>query len=674
MTEGESGPHPAVSPETVEHPNDGVTLESLAEFKHLPVSELREYGCSPRSRNGRQAVAIPYIVVHGATVAVRYRTALRKDPNGLDNRFRWRSGDKAVYLYGAERLGAMRQAGWVLIVEGETDSWTAGHYGIPAVGVPGKGNWHPQMAEGLRGVEVYVWQEPDAEDFSERIGRDLPDIRVIVAPPGVKDISDAHVADNNVVALLDELRASALPLGEILARRRDARLPVLEAAARSVLESADPIELIRDALAEQGYGGDLAATLLVYLAFTGRVLAMRPGSLPVHLLILGPSSAGKSYTLHVVLMLMPEEAYHPIDAGSPRVMIYDDAELCHRVVIFGEADSLPAGEDNPAASAIRNMLQDHHLHYQVTVRDPESSDFTVRDVDKPGPTTLVTTATRRLGSQLDTRMFCLEVADDHAQTVQALHTQAALELAGGTPAPPAELLAFQSYLQARAPWDVVVLFADDIAAHLAAQPMETRIVRDFTRLLSLVKACTVIREAHRYRDESGRLVAELEDYETVFGLVAETYKTTSSGAGRKIHEVVQAVADHLAKGHRYASQTDIQEALGLSKASVSRRVAAAKRGKWLVDDESRRGHPAQLKIGEPLPPEYGLPTVDELRCSTVSAVTDGNAPGSLSLLAPEPVSVPISATDHVGHPHDADAQDDAHHENIPVPESWSLDL
>jgi hypothetical protein len=71
--------------------------------------------------------------------------------------------------------------------------------------------------------------------------------------------------------------------------------------------------------------------------------------MPAHLLILGAPSAGKSYSLKVALELLPEESKHELDAASPRVLIYDDAPLEHKVLIFGEADSLPAGEDNPAA-------------------------------------------------------------------------------------------------------------------------------------------------------------------------------------------------------------------------------------------------------------------------------------------------------------------------------------
>ena len=91
----------------------------------------------------------------------------------------------------------------------------------------------------------------------------------------------------------------------------------------------------------QGYGGDLRPAELTYIACTGRVLAMRPGSMPAHLLLLGSASTGKSFTKNVALRLLPPEAYHEIDAGSPRVLIYDDASLEHRVIIFGEADSRP---------------------------------------------------------------------------------------------------------------------------------------------------------------------------------------------------------------------------------------------------------------------------------------------------------------------------------------------
>ena len=405
-----------------------------------------------------------------------------------------------------------------------------------------------------------------------------------------------------------------------------------------MLEAADPLELIGRAIVGSGYGGDVQTALITYVAATGRVLAMRRGAMPVHLLLIGPPSAGKSFTLQTILALLPPEAYHVIDAGSPRVMIYDDADLAHRVVVFGEADSLPAGEDNSAASAVRNVMTDHYLHYATTVRDPETGEFMVVEIEKPGPTTLMTTAVKRLGPQLDSRLFILEVPDDQKQLAAALHMQATLEARGGPVDPPAPLLAFQAYLQSRAPWEVVVPFAGELAAHLASQPVETRVVRDFARLLSLVKAVAVLRQQHRRCDVSGRLVAEAADYATVYELVNEMY-CTSSGAGEKVRAVVEAVQGLLHDGggsvsgnerEPHITLSQVQERLELSKASCSRRVKAALQGGWLVNGETRKGYPFQLGIGDPLPAETGLLQPECLRRSTVSAKTAEDDRGEVS--------------------------------------------
>ena len=451
-------------------------------------------------------------------------------------------------LYGLDCLEQIREAGWTLLVEGESDLWTARHYGLPCLGIPGKSTWRTQWAQLLCGLSVYLWQEPDAADLARRVGDGLPQLRVIVAPEGIKDISEAHLRGRDVAALLEELKGCAPLAGELDRQIDETRTRELAVAARPVLESPDPLELVAASIRAAGYGGDLRPALLTYLAATSRLLAMRDGAMPVHLLLLGPAGAGKSYTLKVVLDHLPDEAVRVIDAGSPRVLIYDTAELAHRLVVFGEADSLPAGEDNPAASAVRGLLQDHHLHYAVTEKDPRSGGYHVRQIAKPGPTTLITTATRRLGPQLDSRLFILEVPDDRAQTAAALRTQAELELRGTPPAAEPALVAYQAYLQARVPWQVVVPFAAELAEALAGQPTEPRVGRDFARLLSLVKAATVLRHQRRARDGTGRLLAAPADYALIYELAGELYRCSASGAGEKVREVVGAVARLTAAG------------------------------------------------------------------------------------------------------------------------------
>ncbi len=387
-------------------------------------------------------------------------------------------------------------------------------------------------------------------------------------------------------------------------------------AAAPVLAEDDPLARVAEALRAQGYGGDLAPALITYLCMTTRLLAMRPGAMPAHLLLVGPPSAGKSYTLQAVLRLLPPEACHTIDAGSPRVLIYDDADLRHRVVVFSEADSLPAGEDNPAASAVRNLLQDHRLHYAVTVRDPESGQFTVREVEKAGPSVLVTTAVRGLGGQLGTHVFTLPVPEDVQKVRQALATQAELELTGAAE-PDEALIAFQAYLQRLAPIDVKVPFARELAELIGRSASAPCILRDFARLLALIKAVAVLRQARRERDASGAILATVEDYATVFELVGPMYEATLSGATEAVRTVVNAVRDLRAAGagDEPVTYSAVARRVGLHPEQVKRLVRVAVSHEWLINRAEGRHKPADLDVGEPLPERAGLPTPDELRAA-----------------------------------------------------------
>jgi len=81
----------------------------------------------------RPAVRIPYFDREGTEVAVQFRISL----NGGD-RFRWRKGDKSC-LYGLSKVP--ERSDYLVIVEGPSDVQTLSLYGIPALGLPGAGNW-----------------------------------------------------------------------------------------------------------------------------------------------------------------------------------------------------------------------------------------------------------------------------------------------------------------------------------------------------------------------------------------------------------------------------------------------------------------------------------------------------------------------------------------------------
>ncbi len=197
----------------------GLTLQEYSNAKNLPVGFLKSLGVeeATETHNGNaiSVLHITYRDENNKTLRVRRRLALKKGKNG-DNRFLWAKG-AGIYLYGLWRLADIRQAGWVLLVEGESDCHTAWLYNIPALGIPGANAWKSSWTSHLQDLDVYVWHEPDqgGDAFIATLQKDLPDAKVIIPQGGTKDLSEVHIKGGDVVALLDGLKKSAQSITSI---------------------------------------------------------------------------------------------------------------------------------------------------------------------------------------------------------------------------------------------------------------------------------------------------------------------------------------------------------------------------------------------------------------------------------------------------------------------------
>jgi hypothetical protein len=114
--------------------------------------------------------------------------------------------------------------------------------------------------------------------------------------------------------------------------------------------------------------------------------------------------------------------------------------------------------------------------------------------------------------------------------------------------------------------------------------------------------------------ETGRVVATLDDYRAVRGLVADLVaEGVDANVKPEVRETVEAASRLLDDGNPDVRQTDLARALKLDKSSISRRVAAALDGGFLRNLEDRKGQPARLVLGDPLSGDLEvLPTADRL--------------------------------------------------------------
>jgi len=179
-----------------------LTLADFAAAKKLPLDFLKKWGIFEYSYKGLTRVQFPYRNAKGKVTAIRSRFT----PVGNEKPFRWRSGDKSS-IYGLWRLSEF-QAGWLLLVEGESDTLTCWKHGVPALGIPGKTltKTVEDQASSLRNLNIFLWQEPDADELPGNVAKSLPKVKVIRAPKDFKDLSEAHLAGQDVAALVEELK------------------------------------------------------------------------------------------------------------------------------------------------------------------------------------------------------------------------------------------------------------------------------------------------------------------------------------------------------------------------------------------------------------------------------------------------------------------------------------
>ena len=272
-----------------------------------------------------------------------------------------------------------------------------------------------------------------------------------------------------------------------------------------------------------------------------------------------------------------------------------------------EADSLP--EDGPAASAIRSLMSDREMSYEV-VEKGDDGVHKVRKIVKPGPTGVITTAIKPLGDQASTRTLTVSIADSMTQTRLILRVQA--DRANLVPAVQdlRKWIAAQRWLELAGERRVVIPFAHVLADLVPANSVRMR--RDFAPMLTVIKSIAFLYQNQRERDDQGRIIATIDDYISARWVLEEVFATTvGEGVTPAIKETVEGV-EQLSTGGNAVTQSQLADRLGLSKSTIHYRVERAIQGGWLVNQTMAKGAPARMVIGEPLPEGNPLPHSDEL--------------------------------------------------------------
>lgn len=132
-----------------------------------------------------------------------------------------------------------------------------------------------------------------------------------------------------------------------------------------------------------------------------------------------------------------------------------------------------------------------------------------------------------------------------------------------------------------------------------------------------------VRNDATQRAAAGRILAAVADYAAVRALVADEVGATVPLA---IVETVEAVKTLHASHEAGVTYLQLGERLGLDKSAAMRRAKVATARGYLKNLETRRGQPAKLVPGEPLPSDVTiLPSADDLAAAAGCTVAGQKA-------------------------------------------------
>lgn len=371
--------------------------------------------------------------------------------------------------------------------------------------------------------------------------------------------------------------------------------PATLAAALALLDRPDVLDAAAKATADLGYvappGAETLPSLL-YLVLTSRLLDR-----PINLSVTGPSGAGKTHLVASVARLFPAEALYSLNALSERALVYSTTDLEHRFLIVGEAAALH--RDGIGASLLRSLAWEGKIRYETV--EKTNDGLKARLIEKPGPTGFITTTTKALDDELETRVFEVTVPDTPEATRVILKALAHRANGGASKEPDlAGWHAAQHWLATRGERRVTIPFGERLAELVPADAVRMR--RDFGQLLALIQTHAILHQRQRQRTPDGAIIADHRDYAAVAALVGPIFGAIAAeGVTAAIRDAVNAVASLTLKNAAPATAGMVAAHLGIDKSAASRRINRAIARGWLVNDEKRNGHPAQLRLGDPLP-------------------------------------------------------------------------
>ena len=286
----------------------------------------------------------------------------------------------------------------------------------------------------------------------------------------------------------------------------------LKKQAEERLKSPELTSTIIDNVHTLGVAGEDDLILAVYLIGTSRLLVK-----PLAGLVMGESSAGKSYVISGVVEFFPAETVLKAHFISSKAFIrMEEGTLEHKFVASGERSRRQDEGVAELTRWLRQLISDGELNAAITVQD-EKGGWRTAMFRQKGPISYVESTTLKAAEIFDedrTRFILLRADESMEQTGAVINRQARSACAPVESKAHKKIkLVHHTMQRLLKPYEVIVPFATELVDCMPTDKVVVR--RTFPQMLGLIKATALLHQFQRDKDNKGRVIATIEDYNLV---------------------------------------------------------------------------------------------------------------------------------------------------------------
>jgi len=295
---------------------------------------------------------------------------------------------------------------------------------------------------------------------------------------------------------------------------------------------------------------------------------------PLHALIQGSSGSGKTRLLRQISDCMPPEQVIRLTRVSDKGFYnYPENYLTNKLMSLEDVDGL--GEE--ATFAFRELQSNGELNSATSIK-LENGQIVSGEKRVRGPiASLACTTQGEIYEDNMSRVFLIAVDEGMEQTRRIIDYQNRRASGGINEKEEKDTKKFiQQVVRELKPYKVVNPFASKIQL-----PEEAHKIRRLNDLFqSFVRMTTVINQIQRKKDQTGRLITELEDIETAIDIMFESIVLKVDELDGSLRQFFERLKGYLQKQYKSEyknsqfSQREIRQSLHMSKAQINRYLQA----------------------------------------------------------------------------------------------------